>query len=107
MAPAHDQHNGQFLMRSRSALVDHVDADIAALVAGLFERRDTSYFQIRAVGGAINDVPVGATAYAYRTQNFSRPSWSARATKKQAAHQWEKASATGPYLSFEPLSAWY
>ncbi|MER5225513.1 LLM class flavin-dependent oxidoreductase [Streptomyces flaveus] len=101
MAPTHDQHDGQSLMRSRSALVDHIDADTAALVAGLFDRRDTSYFQIRAVGGAINDVPADATAYAHRTQNFSLSVLVRQGHEQQAAEEWEKVPATGLYLSFE------
>ncbi|MET8213107.1 BBE domain-containing protein [Streptomyces sp. NPDC005373] len=101
MAPAHHQHDGQSLTRGRAALVDHVDADTAALVAGLFDRRDTSFFQIRAVGGAINDVPANATAYAHRTQNFSLFALVRRGHEEQMAQEWGKVPATGLYLSFE------
>ncbi|MEE1829491.1 LLM class flavin-dependent oxidoreductase [Streptomyces sp. SP17KL33] len=101
MAPVHHQHDGQSLMRGRAALVDHIDADTAALVTGLFDRRDISFFQIRAVGGAINDVPADATAYAHRTQNFSLSALVRQGHEEQMAQEWEKVPATGLYLSFE------
>ncbi|GII55981.1 hypothetical protein Pth03_43700 [Planotetraspora thailandica] len=100
---AHDpgQHDGQSLMHSRTALVDHLDADTAALVTGLFDRRDTSYFQIRAVGGAVNDLPADATAYAHRTQNLSLSIVVHRGHEEQTDREWAKIPATGLYLSFE------
>jgi alkanesulfonate monooxygenase SsuD/methylene tetrahydromethanopterin reductase-like flavin-dependent oxidoreductase (luciferase family)/FAD/FMN-containing dehydrogenase len=101
MAPTRDRHDGQSLMHSRSALVDHIDTDTAGVVAGLFDRGDTSYFQIRAVGGAVNDVRADATAYAHRTQNFSLIVLLRHGHEERVAEDWAKVPANGLYLSFE------
>lgn len=69
----------------------------------MLANRDTQFAQIRAVGGAINDVPSNATAYAHRHQNFSL--LAATTTSREAAleRQWNrlKPNLDGMYLSFE------
>jgi hypothetical protein len=52
VAPTHHQHDGYSQLRSRNALVDHLDADAAAVLAGLLDRGDAGYVQVRSVGGA-------------------------------------------------------
>ena len=58
--------------------------------------------QIRSAGGAINDVPQDATAYAHRHQNFSVTAIAAADSPRFAA-AWEPVHElmTGMYLSFE------
>ena len=44
--------------------------EVAASLMALVLSGDAPILQIRAVGGAVNDVAPDATAYAHRTQNF-------------------------------------
>jgi hypothetical protein len=64
-------HNGQGEPRYRSGLIEHFDPDTARAAAALVTSGSAPFFQIRSVGGAVNDVPADATAYAHRTANFS------------------------------------
>lgn len=58
--------------------------------------------QIRSVGGAINDVPADATAYAHRHQNFSVTAVSyAERSALDAAWAPVRERMDGLYLSFE------
>ncbi|MGC5168148.1 LLM class flavin-dependent oxidoreductase [Luteimicrobium sp. DT211] len=50
----------------RNTLVDHLDDRAARAAADAFETGGFQMFQVRAVGGAVNDVPSDATAYAHR-----------------------------------------
>ena len=45
--------------------------ELAALLGELVRSGVSDMVQLRAVGGAVNDVDPMATAYAHRTQNFS------------------------------------
>jgi FAD/FMN-containing dehydrogenase len=55
----------------RGGLLDHVTPEVARGLMGLLHSGDAPMMQIRPVGGAVNDVDPGATAYAHRTQNFA------------------------------------
>jgi FAD/FMN-containing dehydrogenase len=58
--------------------------------------------QIRSAGGAINDVPADATAYAHRHQNFSLTAVSTEPKNRfDAAWAPVKNHIDGIYLSFE------
>ncbi|MGW1145301.1 LLM class flavin-dependent oxidoreductase [Streptomyces sp. NPDC002454] len=94
-------HRGEGGYRMRSALVDHLDERVTTTVAGMFESGDTGYFQIRSVGGAVNDVPADATAYAHRTQNFALSAMLRGAPGGPGDTAWDALGATGLYLSFE------
>ncbi|MFI1734118.1 LLM class flavin-dependent oxidoreductase [Streptomyces acidicola] len=101
VAPTNAPHDGHAVFRSHSALVDHIDAGTAAVLAELLDRGDAGYLQIRSVGGAVNDVPADATAYAHRTQNFSLAASIRSGHEEQAGRQWQKLPSSGLYLSFE------
>ena len=83
----------------RSGLVDHVTADLAE---ALIELLPTAPFvQLRAVGGAVNDVAPSATAYAHRHQNFALNAVSSSLERINPA--WDETIAPhtdGLYLSF-------
>jgi hypothetical protein len=55
---------------SRSALIDSIDIDTARDVAELLMSGAVYFFQIRTLGGAINDVAPESTAYPHRSQHF-------------------------------------
>jgi alkanesulfonate monooxygenase SsuD/methylene tetrahydromethanopterin reductase-like flavin-dependent oxidoreductase (luciferase family)/FAD/FMN-containing dehydrogenase len=86
----------------RSGLLDHVTAEAAEGIMRLLRSGDGPYVQLRAVGGAVNDIDPLATAYAHRHQNFAvsavggaletlNPRWDAEV----APH------SSGLYLSFD------
>lgn len=95
-------HTGQQGAVMHTALVDHLDDDLSARIASALASGDVQMIQIRSVGGAINDIPVDASAYAHRHQNFSV---TAVADHVGAAFDaaWEplRARRDGIYLSFE------
>ncbi|RCV56377.1 LLM class flavin-dependent oxidoreductase, partial [Marinitenerispora sediminis] len=101
MAPAPNRHHGQARMRSRSALVAHLDERAADTAARLLADGDATLFQVRSVGGAVNDVPAEATAYAHRTQNFSLAAIIRESRREHAEETWARLDVDALYLSFE------
>jgi FAD/FMN-containing dehydrogenase len=95
-------HTGQQSAFTHTGLADHLDQDLATRLAALLAEGSTQMLQIRSVGGAINDVPADATAYAHRHQNFSVTAIAASASARFDA-AWHPAHErmTGMYLSFE------
>ncbi len=85
-----------------TALADHLDDDLTADIGTLLVTNGAQMVQIRSAGGAINDVPADATAYAHRHQNFSVTAVADRATRA-FDDAWEpiRARRDGIYLSFE------
>jgi hypothetical protein len=98
----HAPHLGQQRARTHSGLAVHLDERIAGHVADLVDDGFDQLLQIRSAGGAINDVPAEATAYAHRHQNFSI---TAVAADREAEFDtaWDKLrpALDGLYLSFE------
>ena len=86
---------------ARGGLVEHVTPELAAELARMLQSGRVHFFQIRAVGGAVSDVPEDATAYAHRSANFSLASIAADASWLNA--QWDALEhhVMGVYLSFE------
>ena len=95
-----DIHRGQQPARARTGLATHLDRDTARRIADY--AGEIEMVQIRSVGGAINDVPADATAYAHRHQNFSVTAVSyAERSALDAAWAPVRACMDGLYLSFE------
>jgi FAD/FMN-containing dehydrogenase len=86
----------------RSGLVDHVTPEAAQALMRLLRSGDGPYVQIRAAGGAINDVDPMATAYAHRHQNFVVSAVGAALELLNPRWDAEVAPHTnGLYLSFD------
>ncbi|MFS0700552.1 LLM class flavin-dependent oxidoreductase, partial [Cellulomonas sp. 179-A 4D5 NHS] len=66
-----DVHAGYGEPVSRSSLVEHVTPALAEDLERLVRSGAVHFFQIRSAGGAVNDVPADATAYAHRSAGFS------------------------------------
>lgn len=64
-------HGGSTMGVSHSGLIEHITPEIAGHIASIVRSRSAEMVQLRAAGGAVNDMPADATAYAHRTQNFS------------------------------------
>ncbi|MDT0165437.1 LLM class flavin-dependent oxidoreductase [Actinotalea sp. AC32] len=101
VAAHHGRHAGQAAMRSRSAFLDHLDATTAEAVASIVRDPDQRMVQVRSVGGAVNDVPADATAYAHRHQQFCVSAVQPRGRRTAADAVWDRLAANGSYLSFE------
>ena len=88
---------------SRSALLPHLDRETAEGLEHLFTSGDVRLMQLRQVGGAINDVPAHATAYAHRNQNFSLAVMTMRSSAEKLDAHWEDLAPyrEGMYLSFD------
>lgn len=95
-------HAGQQTAVMHTALVEHLDHDLAGEIARSLESGGLQMMQIRSVGGAINDVDPEATAYAHRHQNFSVSGVADRpGAAFDAAWAPIRARRDGLYLSFE------
>ncbi len=86
---------------SHSGLVGHLTPQFAAESAALLEAGASYFFQIRAVGGAVADVPAEETAYGWRSANFSVVALGSAASGLDG--WWERLLPyfEGMYLSFE------
>jgi FAD/FMN-containing dehydrogenase len=95
-------HTGQQAAVAHTGLADHLDPDLARATAVLLRGGAADMVQIRSAGGAINDVPADATAYAHRHQNFSVTAVT-MGDRAAFADAWRplRALMDGIYLSFE------
>ena len=93
--------NGSGEPHSRSALVEHITPEFARTAARLVESGAVPFFQLRAVGGAVADVPEDATAYAHRSAGFSVVGLGSDA--RRIDEQWRALAehTAGMYLSFD------
>ncbi|WP_351237409.1 LLM class flavin-dependent oxidoreductase [Streptomyces sp. NPDC002133] len=71
VTPPHNKHRGEGLEDTRSGLLHHITPEAAGVMQTMMHSGEVPVIQIRSVGGAVNDVPRDATAYAHRSQNFS------------------------------------
>jgi hypothetical protein len=94
-------HNGQGEPLSHSALIDHITPEFAAAAERFIRSGAVYFFQIRAVGGAVSDIDPDATAYGYRSANFSLAALGM--SRRQMDPLWEELREhfNGLYLSFE------
>ena len=86
---------------SRSALIEHVTPEFARAAVAMLDAGDSYFFQFRAVGGAVADVPEGETAYSHRSANFSVVAMGASPRALDASWAAVAAHAEGMYLSFD------
>ena len=86
---------------SHSGLIEHITPEFAAAVARALDSGAIYFFQIRAVGGAVSDVPPDATAYAHRSANFSVAAMGAHVQRLAEVWATLQPFFSGMYLSFE------
>lgn len=87
---------------SRSGLIGRITPSFARDAARLLESGATYFFQLRAVGGAVHDVPADATAFAHRDSEFSVVAFGS--SRNQTSARWDELIAphtVGAYLSFD------
>ncbi|GAA1976003.1 hypothetical protein GCM10009718_10230 [Isoptericola halotolerans] len=96
------QHQGGGDPAVRSALVTHLDTATARAFERVAASGAAYFLQVRATGGATHDVPVEATAYAHRRQNFVLSAMGSSQEQLDMLWDAEMASHTdGLYLSFD------
>lgn len=100
-APDIGYHQGRGEPVGHSGLLDHVTPDFANAAARLLHSGATYFFQIRAVGGAVADIPPDATAYAHRAANHQVDAFGA--SRRRLDPLWDdlRPHFRGMYLSFE------
>jgi alkanesulfonate monooxygenase SsuD/methylene tetrahydromethanopterin reductase-like flavin-dependent oxidoreductase (luciferase family)/FAD/FMN-containing dehydrogenase len=86
---------------TRSGLIDAVTPEFADAATRMLDAGATHFFSVRALGGAVADVPDDATAFAHRTAGFSVAAFGARDEVLGAAWRDLAAHSRGLYLSFE------
>lgn len=86
---------------TRNAMAEHLTPALAADLARLVRSGVTPFFQIRAAGGAVHDVPRDATAYAHRSANFNLVAFGSDRRSLDAAWDALAPHVDGLYLSFE------
>ncbi|GAA1957015.1 LLM class flavin-dependent oxidoreductase [Agromyces allii] len=95
-------HAGQGEPMAKSGLIGRITPEFARDAAAFLESGATYFFQIRAAGGAVHDVPADATAYGHREAEFSV---SAMGSPRHGTRElWNELMAphmSGAYLSFE------
>ena len=64
-------HDGSGGLTSRAGLLTELTPELARGMAEILDAVATNMMQLRAMGGAVNDVAPDETAYAHRHQNFS------------------------------------
>ena len=94
-------HHGSGEPHSRSALVDAITPEIARAAQEMLDAGAAAFFQVRPVGGAVADLPDGATAYAHRSAGFSIVALGADPGRLDRAWNALAAHARGLYLSFD------
>lgn len=95
-------HRGQGEPIARSGLLRRLTPEVVADLSRFLREGSAPFFQLRAVGGAIADVPAEATAYAHRDAAVSIAALGTSRTGLDAA--WDRfvhPHLEGLYVSFE------
>lgn len=94
-------HQAESEPYAHSGMVDAITPEFARAAADFLESGATHFFQFRAVGGAVADVPPEATAFAARGAAFSLAAISGRPEAFDRAWDGLRPFLTGSYVSFE------
>jgi FAD/FMN-containing dehydrogenase len=87
--------------RSHSGLVAHLSPEVARISAAMLDSGASYFFSIRAVGGAVADVPDDATAYAGRSAAFNIAAFGVPRSDFDGRWADLLPHLDGMYLSFE------
>ncbi|MFF2272578.1 LLM class flavin-dependent oxidoreductase [Agromyces sp. NPDC058136] len=105
LANASDEsHAAEGEPTSRSGIVGRITPEFARDAARFLDEGSSYFFQLRAMGGAVHDVPADATAFAHRDGEFSVVAFGTAAMR--TSERWDELvapHAEGAYLSFETV----
>lgn len=103
MANAADgSHGAEGEPTARTGMIGRITPEFAADAARFIASGATYFFQLRAVGGAVHDVPADATAFAHRASEFSVVAFGS--SRHRTSERWSELMAphfSGAYVSFE------
>ncbi|MFB6611235.1 LLM class flavin-dependent oxidoreductase [Agromyces sp. NPDC056379] len=103
MANAADgSHGAEGEPTARTGIIGRITPSFAADAARFIASGATYFFQLRAVGGAVHDVPADATAFAHRSAEFSVVAFGS--SRHRTSEHWNELMAphfSGAYVSFE------
>ena len=94
-------HRAQGEPFAHSGSVDRITPEFAAEAARFLSSGGTHFFQFRAMGGAVADVPADGTAFAGRSANFSLTAISGDPGRLDAAWDRMRPHFSGAYVSFD------
>ncbi|GAA3815913.1 LLM class flavin-dependent oxidoreductase [Cellulomonas soli] len=104
VGPVEEHQDGAAPPASRSGLLPRMSAIAAADLGTLLGSGVATMLQVRAVGGAVNDVAPDATAYAHRHQLFSVAAFGGLPDRAGLDTEWDRLAhphMDGLYLAFE------
>lgn len=103
MAPVDQTHTGQQSLKVRSGLLDSLNRDTAEAITRLMQDGRVPWANFRWVGGAVNDVPADATAYAHRSQEVLFTATDLYPDRRNIDPAWQKflPFVHGNYLNLE------
>lgn len=96
-----EDHNGQGDPVARSGIVRHITPRIAQQVERLILNHGTYFFQIRSLGGAVNDVDPEAMAFSHRRGNFVLSAMGSSKVRLDSFWTPMQSHFAGLYLNFE------
>ncbi|MEF3403020.1 LLM class flavin-dependent oxidoreductase [Agromyces sp. CCNWLW203] len=103
MANAADgSHGAEGEPTARTGIIGRITPEFAADAARFIASGASYFFQLRAVGGAVHDVPADATAFAHRSAEFSVVAFGS--SRHRTSERWNELMAphfSGAYVSFE------
>jgi alkanesulfonate monooxygenase SsuD/methylene tetrahydromethanopterin reductase-like flavin-dependent oxidoreductase (luciferase family)/FAD/FMN-containing dehydrogenase len=96
-------HEGSGMSDSRSGLITRMTPELASELADAMLTGDAQWLQFRPVGGAVDDVPADATAWAHRHQTLSVIVGALGGSIDRLDRRWAdiEPRLDGMYLSFE------
>ncbi|MCD1573087.1 LLM class flavin-dependent oxidoreductase [Agromyces mediolanus] len=95
-------HSAEGEPLSRTGLIGRFTPEFARDATRFLESGASYFFQVRAAGGAVHDVPADATAYAHRDAEFSVVAFGT--PNRRTSERWDELlepHMSGAYLSFE------
>jgi len=103
VAPSYGEHDGQGGMTVHGGLITELTPEVADGIGNILKARASGFVQLRALGGAVNDMAPDATAFPHRHQTFSLLATTADATapRLEALLEPLKPYLDGLYISFE------
>ncbi|GAA4623385.1 LLM class flavin-dependent oxidoreductase [Cellulomonas oligotrophica] len=104
VSPVARHHDGGAPPVSRSGLLPSCTPEAAEGLGRVLASGDAMLLQLRATGGAVNDVAPDATAYAHRHQRWAVAAFSGRSDRAALDATWDAHAhphMDGLYLSFE------
>ncbi len=103
MQPMDQAHTGQQRLKARSGLLDSLNRDTADAIAKVIQDGRVPWANFRYVGGAVNDVPADATAYAHRSQQVLFTAMDLYPDRRNIDPAWQRflPFVHGNYLNLE------